>query len=973
MKKRGALILLSIIFLSILFVASINAAEPEKITAAYDWIYGQRSTTNSNDLSFLLMAFSDNITRYGPINASLTSKISSTTGIDNNIISTAYAIIALKLIGSDTKTLEDWLLNQTEVSMIGGQQNWFLQIDPSRNEIVNCSIQYLKSSNEAATVNVYVAENKQYEDLSSDPCFSLSSDKYWLQINPDCSSKTFVVDCNVSSKVSLVFKQSLDRDTLGIQSEAQSTPATVSIQLKCLSLQSTCSYDDTLWGTYALSVWAARTEAADLVPYLTSSSNANQGNSIHRNALLYLITGEDKYAKALLESQSGDGYWRSGVVINKFDNAVAVHALSAMGSSYWNSKNVTSFMNNFNSSWTQDWGVQPTSLILYSLFPRRQLSQCELQGLRESAKQFTCSETAPGDDYVLNTTLSCGALGRCYQLGSCKLSHGICNSSITETNPNYYPLSSSLTCGSGQCWNESACYIAESGGITDYRKCKSSCDTKTEVMIGVFNSSCKTNNVCCKKTECSLWNGTCKASGNLNEVKSTLANNGECSSGLSCWIKAPCEAKGYKCAEKCASGETKKADDIKYACNTGAVCCQATSPIQCTYNCKSECLIIEQEFNYKCADGKCCKYEDTCLANGYSCKGSCSSPNETLASDLKCLYNSNGLGVCCKPVYQCNAANNTCRLGTSATACRPTEKSVGLSCPTGQACCEAVPINVCESVKQYTCRTTPNCLDSEEKSDFSCPSGICCKPKGNATCSTIGQCYWDSSCTNKQVTDLWGRLMNCENGKELSCKDERDNDGDGFVDGEDSDCPTCSNKKFTCCKECETGTNKPDYDYSCGTNVCCGACKKVTDTCQSKGYECCDACKSGTEKSSYDSSCSGKSCCSECKAKSKLWLWILLAALILGIAGAAYYYFFVLKKKEKPRPMLPPGVGFRPPVRPYIPPAQQPARTPIVPPLMMRPQQPQQIQLRQPEVKPKLTKTEADLEETLKRLKKISE
>jgi hypothetical protein len=955
MKKRGALILLLIICFSIILIPLLASASTDKVSDAYQWLYLQRSNPLSSDeLSFLLLAFSYNDTVSSKLIASLDLKSSNQNeSWGNNITKTAYAVLALRAAGMDTTKAEEWLIKRRKPT--ASNLDWYLQIDPlSQTKDINCTISYNSGD---SNVVVTIQKNKAYNLVSdASSCFSVEK-SYWLKIiGQSCKNQTFFISCDESSYVSLLYK---DVNSYNLQSTAKlADPDTdISIESSCLGI-SDCDYQGTLWAAYALTVAGRDVDAEDLLPYLISP-NINTFDITQRDAILALISsGKERYENNLLKNQSNQGYWPKSS-LNPFDSAVAVNALAQ---DYFTSGNMTKFIYYWNRTWTEEnnWGIQATALILYSLFPQRYSTECEKNKVLNPRLGFKCSELPQGPDYILNETLSCistqgtelVSLGNCYQLSPCALAGGICNSS--DMGSSFYTLDLQCEDYRFQCWNASLC-------ATNHGTCASSCNSQTHIMNSTYNSSCGTNNVCCQETLCSQLGGKCKASGEVYEIENTSLSK-SCG-GLKCWLNSPCSVGNFTCYQgTCPSSFSPKKS---LACNAGAICCQEAHPLPCTFNCKAQCSLIEQPFNFLCSgDNVCCEQTDTCTQNtaGYSCKASCSQ-NETLASNLICPYTTGGQGICCKPDYQCAAANDTCR-----GACLANEKSNALSCLGGQSCCEAVPTNTCEQVYGFSCK--PTCTSAEDtmtpSSKYSCFSGICCKPKDtNISCQTLSDCRYKSECNNQIVSDLFGRYGKCEYSRETACNDNFDNDGDGFVDGEDPDCPTCSNQGYTCCKECDAGFSQSGYDLSCSGNVCCEKCKSAAVTCASQGYECCDSCVSGTERATYDTSCSNKICCAQCKSKSNIILYIVLGVLILGIIAAGY---FLVIKKRKPgtRAPLPPGMGFRPAVRPYTPPAQ--ASRPMPAPMTTG-----QVHLRQPELKPRLTKTESQLEETLKKLKKISE
>jgi hypothetical protein len=993
MKKRFVLISLLIIFLSITLIALFanveSTSQDDKVNSAYAWLKSQ-DATSTEDISFKLLAFFYNDSIASGLRTSLLARNTTidaeNINWDNSLTNTAYAIIALKAIEYDTTKAENWIYSKK--SPAEADMEWYLQIDPQNAE-VNCTIDYVTSN-----ATLVVKQDRKYTSLSDQgSCFSVVNNNYWLKMTGSCTSNPITVSCNQTSTISLLFKKSTDTfNTVTVQSTgAKKTPAELRAEAYCLKTGSSCDYAGTLWAAYALSLSEGKeSRVNEVLPYLTSNTDSSVTKTI-RDALLFLITSTDDYKTSLLKNQSSAGWWPKETVgtptsNNYWDTAVAVHALARTQRTLANITKVTS---NFNVTlWTSDnnWGLKQTGMILYSLFPQRYTTSCERAKMTYPGEDFRCSNTS-NMDYIINLTYSCASiagnvpvdLGDCYQKSPCKKilgSSGLCNISM---GPNFYRVDSAkLNCGElgccgtdansviATCWNVSACYNAQAE-----RGCASSCNTKTEIQISSLNDSCGTNNACCLKTDCAKANGTCMASSDDIGMWENKALTPSCTTGLRCFQKSPCEKKNGTCAEdSCPSGsnQIKSTNKDKYACNQdvkSAVCCQVANPPDCTFSCNNECLSpFTQILNFKCTDPAkpdCCRIIDTCSVNkGYSCKLQCGN-NEIEATDLNCP---DGSGVCCKPTYQCLAANDTCRSGT---ICSTGEKNVSYSCPENNVCCEKVPSNTCENIYGYKCKTS--CSTTETQLSYSCLSGVCCAVSTNVTCLTLYDCANKPECNNQIVQDFYFRPVKCEYGKELSCSDGYDNDGDGFVDGQDPDCPTCLNKQYSCCAECEPGHSQSSLDSSCSPDVCCDQCKQVTATCSSEGYSCCDECETGTEKSGFDGSCSGQVCCSSCKAKkSNVLLYVVLAVLILGIAGAAYY-LLVMKKKKKPGPGqgFPEGMGFRPAVRPYMPPAQQKPSS-----YMPNPPSSQQIQLRQPSERPKPTKTETELEETLNKLKRMS-
>ena len=192
---------------------------------------------------------------------------------------------------------------------------------------------------------------------------------------------------------------------------------------------------------------------------------------------------------------------------------------------------------------------------------------------------------------------------------------------------------------------------------------------------------------------------------------------------------------------------------------------------------------------------------------------------------------------------------------------------------------------------------------------------------------------------------------------------------------------TCSEMNGIICKDderCETReVRAKDTNYCCLTK-----CEKIEKEeeeekeleCEKKGYTCKFECERGEREVDY--SCPGyKVCCAP--GKSKAWIWWLI--ILLLIAGLLFFLFKTGKIKRRPR--RPPGApkyppGYRPgmPRRPMLRPMPGPAGMPITKPRLAIP--PSGVIPRRPAppvARPARGKTELELEETVKKLKKISE
>ena len=288
-------------------------------------------------------------------------------------------------------------------------------------------------------------------------------------------------------------------------------------------------------------------------------------------------------------------------------------------------------------------------------------------------------------------------------------------------------------------------------------------------------------------------------------------------------------------------------------------------------------------------------------------------------------------------------------------------------------------INRCED-EEYPCKET--CSDSEEELSYytaDCQKGYgstykCCQPKETSSDCTLVQDCLKWGCEGK-----WVGNCKCENLKETSCDDMCDNDGDGFIDNDDGDCQLndCEKNNYVCCHECESEVEHlSQYDGSCAEGtVCCELCKIVdVEICNNKIDDDGDSlidCK--------DSDCKNTDACK----KAGLWLWILIAVVIIGGGVGAYFYCkqkgieapdFIRnifgKKEEFQKYKFTPVAG-RQPITRQAQQQQQPQQAAgSQRPVVIRPRP---YALRQLERKPTKSKTEEELEKTLKQLESMDD
>lgn len=169
---------------------------------------------------------------------------------------------------------------------------------------------------------------------------------------------------------------------------------------------------------------------------------------------------------------------------------------------------------------------------------------------------------------------------------------------------------------------------------------------------------------------------------------------------------------------------------------------------------------------------------------------------------------------------------------------------------------------------------------------------------------------------------------------------------------------------------CE-GSTESSTDGTC----CMGYCtKEQANECENKGYVCRDSCLTGEEDNGLVCP-SNQVCCQESavqpKKKGMGWIWFLVIFLLMaGIVAFLFRDKIRDNLKRKPR-FTPTGLTSARTFPRFTPPAP-PARQ-LQPPARMQQQAPPTVPLRNRFFSLKKSQTDKDLDETLKKLKDISE
>jgi len=336
------------------------------------------------------------------------------------------------------------------------------------------------------------------------------------------------------------------------------------------------------------------------------------------------------------------------------------------------------------------------------------------------------------------------------------------------------------------------------------------------------------------------------------------------------------------------------------------------------------------------------------MGSEYSCKYICDA-DEIEISDLECETGK----TCCKKVTaeeDCASAGGECK-----DYCEEDEFETEIPCPYGLVCCKPYSKATCKEIGGTICRPEENCSGEEvETLDGTCCLGIC-GGTSERYCSEIGEeCMENEVC----IKILTWHVTNF-----VSTKDtERCCVGNAKC-VQDKTCASIGGKKCGPNEECKGTVVETRDEEECCKGECLASCSAQGGTiCNVK--EKCD----GVLVFSSDYPNEKKCCIGECKKQVSLWWVWIVAILAIGII-----VFFIYKRKPKPKekPSVFPLIKSE--IKPVKPPAPIPSK-PILP-TATKPI-PKEITVTptekpKPALKPK-TKTEEELEKTLRKLKKLT-
>ncbi len=330
MNKKSAFFCLALIIVlaNTLLVNAASAPainttkEKEQVDKAYNWLLSVTdeniSSMSTEDIAFSMLALSFDSQRAENGKNALMDRSNDGKCWPKDsckVKDTALSFLALSRIGEDTSGIEEWLNQQngTPTDLV-----WYVQID-SANE-AKCTISYNDKD-----YNTTLKADKKL-DKAAGSCLMLSDGNYWYKISSACHDKTFTISCDPDFIATLFYKKP-GSNTVYISSDTKKESAKGSVDLRinavCLKSSGVCDYEGTAWASLAL---VKKQSISTFLPYLVGYADKNA--RFIPNAFLYILTGQEDYAKALIGMQKRSGYWQVDSPYSKYyDTALALLAL----------------------------------------------------------------------------------------------------------------------------------------------------------------------------------------------------------------------------------------------------------------------------------------------------------------------------------------------------------------------------------------------------------------------------------------------------------------------------------------------------------------------------------------------------------------------------------------------------------------------------------------------------------------------
>jgi hypothetical protein len=455
------------IFVLILVCSLVFGAETFSTQAGFDWLSSKMGSDGSfeSDVSKTALAIAalDSVGYDTTLSQDwLDTKLSSDGCYPSGACdtkATGLSVIALNEVQDDTN-FEDilaWYENsQSEASVNGG---WYLEVITSGTG--NCVVSYdlegtLKEINVAVDSGAFTGcGGSHFLDLDDCLQAGLISANPGIELNVDCS------ELEGSVVLTLLYRSD---STYYILSNINSAEGDFVVPNGCFgkSKSASCDLESTLYSDWAMKYLKGN---MNHLVYLKENYDTSDPKKV---ALMYLVTGEDKYLTDLAELQKSDGSFNR----DPYTTGLAVLALKGSGDYSQNVEDAKSYLREEQSD-SGDWGsVEATAMVLYGVFSEDEVTPSE-----------TIETTGEEEVDECEVDSDCGSGYEC-KYGSCKV------------------LSSGCTldddCDAGEVCIDGGCIESECNGDgnCEYPKwdenaynCPSDCSCGDDVCDNVESSS----------------------------------------------------------------------------------------------------------------------------------------------------------------------------------------------------------------------------------------------------------------------------------------------------------------------------------------------------------------------------------------------------------------------------------------------------------------------------------------------------
>lgn len=969
MKREVALI---VFLLLILNISLIIAADP-KVEKAYicleNKVIDKCSSLSLEDKIFSLLSLGECKQELIDSAKKVNGKPQCWPAASCDLTLTGKALYALEVSGYDTTESADWLLSQ---KMVPGGLNWFLQIECEKE--TSCDITYAGGSNKLS-----IGLDKKINSLTGTNCLSLAQQNYWLGISQSCQDKEYEILCNCQPYflTNLLYKDQTS-PTIYVSEKTHQAYTGGStgelIESYCFKQGNSCSYEGSLWATFALDYAGYKTEVDAFIPYLIASASTN--TKYLPEVFLYQLLGDDdglRYKTEILGKQRAGKYWQLSSSNNKFyDTSLALYPFQE---ETFTQK--TNAMNWLLTDGVQDsqgcWegSIKNTAFILHSLWQNdRPIPECtQATELTACNPNNICTDRkcVPGcrNDTNCRDGLICATVGankQCVVGPECSVDNEATTCGAGRI------CNASLICVQG-CRGDSKC--TNPGEICNiYKLCAPGCRSDTQCPID--GEICNTANLTCVQgcrinTDCPTTELPFCSSSNTCVA---CTNSSQCGAGKQC-LGSTCVSDSYQCIgnSHCTNATKPICDQDTHSCvrcNYDADC--GNSSLEC--NAVNNTCVVKPQCRY---DSDCNILNETCNVTINKCvlRPQCQ-------EDIDCVelgFDECQAGKCIKipPYEECNATK-TCATGYRCTA---------------DKACEPIPD--CENNNNSQCQAGYECNDDDE-----------CIPIQSDTCQYDFECPGDEICNeDNECVSPGDNKPRCQEDRGYFCRGSSDCANDGGSDLSDSylcnapdkccdvgaSIPTCQELNGIICNSnlvCDGGTEILSYSDSRSGEFCCtdgGSCHEPDPTnsgCEDSNGICRSSCNTGEEEIFQSCLLSSDVCCvSETTPTTKksnyLWLWIFLILIVLALLAFIFrnklsiLLMRLRSGKNKPMPFRP---GLPPPTSSI---SQRLIPRRILPPSQtLRPPMRQPIQQRPSPIPPKKgvpEKPRSDLDDVLKKLK----